>query len=356
MCGACNLITSYATHHRLRRHRHLTRARRRVLQAVVGCDEYQQYVERLRSQHEKNEATDIKGIIADTSSPFFSNITWALNTLAPFHSAIKEVEGDTAKLSDGYYATLMLSQHVAAIAKDEASYMRMLLDDSLPGETLVLGNSFSRTFQSEWTEREKQASSAAAAAAAMLDPRYKDKVKDMPAAHKQSATDFITHLAKAQCGSDGGSRVQAQLIMYLQQPGNIGVTPELLDTVRHGVSPEGFWQHLGELGHAFELSQIAHKLLTIPPSSASSERLFSAVGRLWDASRCRLKDHRVRKLLFIYFNRRALLRDGAARSADDFDAFVEWLASIPDATPSPPAAAAATSGAPAAGADVIEVE
>jgi hypothetical protein len=30
----------------------------------------------------------------------------------------------------------------------------------------------------------------------------------------------------------------------------------------------------------------------------------------------------VRKLLFVYFNRRALLRDGAARSADDFDAFV----------------------------------
>jgi hypothetical protein len=36
----------------------------------------------------------------------------------------------------------------------------------------------------------------------------------------------------------------------------------------------------------------------------------------------------VRKLLFIYFNRKALLRDGAAVQADDFAAFEEWLDSL----------------------------
>jgi hypothetical protein len=41
-------------------------------------------------------------------------------------------------------------------------------------------------------------------------------------------------------------------------------------------------------------------------------------------------------LLFVYFNRKALLRDGAARSADDFAAFQEWLESIPEEQPAEP--------------------
>lgn len=44
----------------------------------------------------------------------------------------------------------------------------------------------------------------------------------------------------------------------------------------------------------------------------------------------RLTNNRVRKLLFEYFNRKALLRDGDARNADDFAAFQEWLESIPE--------------------------
>jgi hypothetical protein len=67
-----------------------------------------------------------------------------------------------------------------------------------------------------------------------------------------------------------------------------------------------------------------------PPASATSERLFSAVGRVWDSSRSRLTNSRVRKLLFVYFTRQALLRDGQAREADDFAAFQDWLESIPE--------------------------
>ena len=71
-------------------------------------------------------------------------------------------------------------------------------------------------------------------------------------------------------------------------------------------------------------------LLVIPPASATSERVYSAVGRVWDPSRSRLTNSRVRKVLFVYFNRKALLRDGDARNADDFAAFQEWLESIPE--------------------------
>jgi hypothetical protein len=87
-----------------------------------------------------------------------------------------------------------------------------------------------------------------------------------------------------------------------------------------------------------ELSKIARMVLVIPPASATSERVYSAIGRVWDSSRSRLTSTRVRKLLFVYFNRRALLRDGEARSTEDFQAFVEWLSSIPDGAPQPPLA------------------
>lgn len=92
--------------------------------------------------------------------------------------------------------------------------------------------------------------------------------------------------------------------------------------------PELFWRDLTQ--HAPELSRVACMLLVIPPASATSERLFSAVGQVWAPHRSRLINARVNKLLFIYFNSRALARDGATRDADDFAAFAEWLCSQPE--------------------------
>jgi hypothetical protein len=93
-----------------------------------------------------------------------------------------------------------------------------------------------------------------------------------------------------------------------------------------GVRPEQLWQSLEAC--AAGLSKVAQVLLAIPPASATSERVYSAVGRVWNTSHSRLSSTRVRKLLFIYFNRKALLRDGAAVQADDFAAFEEWLDSL----------------------------
>jgi hypothetical protein len=123
--------------------------------------------------------------------------------------------------------------------------------------------------------------------------------------------------------------MQAQLMKYKVQPDSIGATAEAVQaTVSHQVLPEDFWKSLEQ--QAPELSKVARMLLVIPPASATSERVYSAVGRVWDPSRSRLTNSRVRKLLFVYFNRKALLRDGDARNADDFAAFQEWLESIPE--------------------------
>lgn len=122
---------------------------------------------------------------------------------------------------------------------------------------------------------------------------------------------------------------QAQLIKYRTQPESIGASAAGLAATRtEGVTPEKFWQDLEP--HVPELSTVARMLLVIPPASATSERVFSAVGRVWDPQRSRLTNTRVNKLLFIYFNSRALERDGSARDADDFAAFVSWLCSLPE--------------------------
>lgn len=105
--------------------------------------------------------------------------------------------------------------------------------------------------------------------------------------------------------------LQADFIKWCQAPAAIGITSDLLASLQHGVSADAFWRHLYELGGVQQLARIALMLLAISPSSASSERVYSAAGRLWEAERSRLTSERVRKLLFVYFNRRALLRRGA---------------------------------------------
>jgi hypothetical protein len=61
-----------------------------VLRATVNSTEYHEYVQR-QKPIDKAKAVEIKGIIADTSSTFFSDVKWGVDTLQPFVSAIREV-------------------------------------------------------------------------------------------------------------------------------------------------------------------------------------------------------------------------------------------------------------------------
>ena len=293
------------------------------------------------------------------------------------------MEGDTAKLSDAYFAVQALTSHVKATSSTQGSFTNMLLDDTTPESTLAVSHSFSQGFLQAWQPRADQACSSAAIAAALLDPRYKHKQDSISAAHLLAGQQFIVEQAKRLWGEGAGAKVQvgcgfqvgvsvygwgcsvwqhtlgavqnpavliiphvcsrvnvaaasaplitpmqAQLMKYKVQPSSIGATEEAIKATNMGVLPEQFWKALEP--QAPELSKLARMLLVIPPASASSERLFSAVGRVWDCSRSRLTNNRVRKLLFVYFNRKALLRDGQARDADDFAAFQEWMESIPE--------------------------
>lgn len=63
---------------------------RLVLLATVSSTEFYDYYMRQKPA-DKKAALDIKALLADTSSTFFKDATWCLDTLAPFVSVIREV-------------------------------------------------------------------------------------------------------------------------------------------------------------------------------------------------------------------------------------------------------------------------
>lgn len=121
-----------------------------------------------------------------------------------------QVEGDTAKLSDAYFAVQALSKHVGAVSNVQGSFTNLLLDDTTPLSTLTVSHSFSRAFLDAWQPRADQACNTVVMAAAMLDPRYKDKLSSMPADHQLRAQQFIVQQTKKLWGDAAGVRVQVR--------------------------------------------------------------------------------------------------------------------------------------------------
>lgn len=82
------------------------------------------------------------------------------------------MEGDTAKLSDGYYAVQALTKHVEKISAKQGSYVNMMEDDDTPAHTLDLAFDFATSgFAEDWDKRSKQATPDLVVAAAIVDPR-----------------------------------------------------------------------------------------------------------------------------------------------------------------------------------------
>lgn len=302
-------------------------------------------------------------MIADTSSEFFYVLTWLVNTLAPFLTAIRQVEGDTAALSDAYYTIAALTKHMALVDEAFGTYTSALnLPDETPPSVVALGMSAARRMKEMWAERAPAGLTAAHVATAMLDMRFHAHLKNMPAADVARGEELILKTVGGICPNPadavqsasvrgggtcacahtpliclGGPPVpphpptdpprlpacaQTSLIFYKVQPEQIGLTEHKLNAAK-SMPPTLVWRDVEST--CPELSAAAQLLLAIPPTTASSERVFSNVGYLWSDMRSRLSPQRLRKLLYIYFNRRALMRDGSARGAEEFERFDEWL-------------------------------
>ena len=99
------------------------------------------------------------------------------------------------------------------------------------------------------------------------------------------------------------SIIWAQLLHYRAKsgvfsPSDIWEDAQLVDGVT-------WWKCHGTI--APNLQQLAITLLSIPTSSAVSERCWSVMGNIHSDSRNRLTDDKVEKLVYIYFNERMIM-------------------------------------------------
>ncbi|KAJ9528069.1 hypothetical protein QJQ45_005660 [Haematococcus lacustris] len=108
-----------------------------------------------------------------------------------------------------------------------------------------------------------------------------------------------------------------------------GLTNSVLDTVLTA-NPCMWWQ---TYGHGFGvLRDVAMRLLSIPATSASTERVFSTFKHIWSDHRQSMLMGRMWMSSYIYFNRRALKGTrGQTRSSEEERAeFEEWLQHQPN--------------------------
>lgn len=155
----------------------------------------------------------------------------------------------------------------------------------------------------------------------------------MEAGHSGKAMDMISHCAEKALGSEvAGRAALLQLLDWQACPSAAVGSKALWSLVESGdMRPQDMWQWVLDNNPAFkELATAATMLLDIVPTSASVERTFSAFGNVCTPDRARLTCERVRMLTYIYVNSKAVLRDGAAMSADDVRGLYEWLRALED--------------------------
>jgi hypothetical protein len=124
-----------------------------------------------------------------------------------------QVEGDNAKMSDAYWLVQALSKHVQKHVSHDGSLTNMLLDDTTPESTLDLRFEFSSSFWEDWKPRAQQASTDLAAAAAILDPRYRHKIRDMPPEDLARGQVFIEQVAMRVLGQEAVAKAKVCVLL-----------------------------------------------------------------------------------------------------------------------------------------------
>ncbi|KAJ9520038.1 hypothetical protein QJQ45_029994, partial [Haematococcus lacustris] len=171
-------------------------------------------------------------------------------------------------------------------------------------------------------------------ATGLLDPRYRGRHTELTHSQVMMADMCIAELASAD--GQGTDRAAGDARFNLHQRWLmpkalqlVGLSNSVLDTVLTA-NPCLWWQ---TYGHGFGvLRDVAMRLLSIPATSASTERVFSTFKHIWSDHRQSMLMGRMWMSSYIYFNRRALKGTrGQTRSSEEERAeFEEWLQHQPN--------------------------
>ncbi|KAJ9518510.1 hypothetical protein QJQ45_018568 [Haematococcus lacustris] len=185
-----------------------------------------------------------------------------------------------------------------------------------------------------FNERVAYGETGALYATGLLDPRYRGRHTELTHSQVMMADMCIAELASAD--GQGTDRAAGDARFNLHQRWLmpkalqlVGLSNSVLDTVLTA-NPCLWWQ---TYGHGFGvLRDVAMRLLSIPATSASTERVFSTFKHIWSDHRQSMLMGRMWMSSYIYFNRRALKGTrGQTRSSEEERAeFEEWLQHQPN--------------------------
>jgi hypothetical protein len=205
---------------------------------------------------------------------FWENLDVIIKIMEPMVVVLKSFESDTSILSSVYSHFKNLMDQINQIVCD-----------------------FSYELQEFIVKRWEYAYRPIMMIAYLLDPRFLEESKNNGI--ESSGYREFTVFTKEKFGHEESVKLFAELISFRNKnpPYNNEIIWESINILNN---PSTWWQSWPKS----ELQQLAVKIFLIPTSSAAAERNFSNFGFIHNKIRNRLRNDRVKKLVYIYGNLR----------------------------------------------------
>ena len=207
------------------------------------------------------------------SDDFWEDLNIITKIMEPMVSALKLFESDTSILSTVY------------------SYFKKVMD-----QINQIDCNFSDKLQELITNRWEYTYHPIMMTAYMLDPQFLEESKNN-GIESTGYAEFTTFINK-KFNQEEAVELFAELVNFRNK--NSPYDNEIIWKSANILNSSLWWQSWS----TSKLQQLAIKVLSIPTSSAAAERNFSTFGFIHNKIRNRLKNDRVKKLVYIYGNLR----------------------------------------------------
>ena len=205
------------------------------------------------------------------SDDFWEDLDLAIKIMEPIVVALKSFESDTSILSTVYSHFKSLMDKIQQIVCD-----------------------FSDELQELITKRWEYTYHPIMIVAYILDPQFLEESKNNEM-ESTGYTEFTKFVSK-KFSHEESVELFAELVNFRNK--NLPYDNEIIWESANILNPSVWWQSWPNS----KLQQLAVKVFSIPTSSAAAERNFSNFGFIHNKIRNRLKNDRVKKLVYIYGN------------------------------------------------------
>ncbi|KAJ9531591.1 hypothetical protein QJQ45_014944, partial [Haematococcus lacustris] len=250
-------------------------------------------------------------------SRVLSEAWWALNNclvelMVPVAQLLTAIQADHANLADVHYGLAIVDKWFGDATRN--------VPVEFVDEVMELEQVFSK--------RMDYGHHVALYLAAVLDPRYRHKPHNLTVEEVLAAEELAAKLASADGkGKDAaGNAARLELLDTWLEPDyavDMGLTmdrfaPDLT------VDPVAWWRRYGKkLPH---LQVVAQRVLSIPATSAATERLFSAFKFIWSDRRSRLLLGCMWIMSYVFYNTRVMTRKEHHASAEAQEEWESYMA------------------------------